>query len=81
MDILVWLGLGLITGALATIIMPRKDPGGGAVTILLGIAGALLAGFVGRIAGLYGPGERAGWIAATLGAAAILVVYNILRRR
>ncbi|HKR18051.1 GlsB/YeaQ/YmgE family stress response membrane protein [Rhizorhapis sp.] len=81
MDILIWLGLGLVAGALAKFVVPGKDPGGCVVTILLGIAGALLAGFVGRVAGLYGPGERAGWIAATLGAAAILVVYNILRRR
>lgn len=81
MDILIWLGLGLVAGALAKFVVPGKDPGGCVVTILLGIAGALLAGFVGRVAGLYGPGERADWIAATLGAAAILVVYNILRRR
>lgn len=81
MDILIWIALGLIAGVLAKMLVPGKDPGGCAVTILLGIAGALLAGFVGRIAGVYDAGERAGWIAATLGAAAILVVYNILRRR
>jgi uncharacterized membrane protein YeaQ/YmgE (transglycosylase-associated protein family) len=81
MDILIWIALGLIAGVLAKAIVPGKDPGGCAVTVLLGIAGALLAGFVGRIAGFYDAGERAGWIAATLGAAAILVVYNVLRRR
>lgn len=81
MDILIWIGLGLVAGVLAKAIVPGKDPGGCVVTILLGIAGALLAGFVGRVAGLYDAGERAGWIAATLGAAAILIVYNILRRR
>lgn len=81
MDILIWIGLGLLAGTLAKLVVPGKDPGGCVVTILLGIAGALLAGHVGRVAGLYGPGERAGWIAATFGAAAILVAYNMLRRR
>lgn len=81
MDLLIWIGLGLVAGVLAKWIVPGKDPGGCVVTILLGIAGALLAGYVGRVAGIYGPGERAGWIAATLGAAAILIVYNMLRRR
>jgi uncharacterized membrane protein YeaQ/YmgE (transglycosylase-associated protein family) len=81
MDILIWIALGLVAGVLAKLIVPGKDPGGCAVTVLLGIAGALLAGYIGRVAGVYDAGERAGWIAATLGAAAILVVYNILRRR
>lgn len=81
MDILIWIALGLVAGVLAKLIVPGKDPGGCAVTVLLGIAGALLAGYVGRIAGIYDAGEQAGWIAATLGAAAILVLYNILRRR
>jgi uncharacterized membrane protein YeaQ/YmgE (transglycosylase-associated protein family) len=81
MDILIWIALGLVAGVLAKLIVPGRNPGGCAVTVLLGIAGALLAGYVGRVAGIYDAGERAGWIAATLGAAAILVVYNILRRR
>lgn len=81
MDILIWIGLGLVAGVLAKLIVRGKNPGGCVVTILLGVAGALLAGYVGRVAGFYGPAERAGWIAATLGAAAILIVYNILRRK
>lgn len=81
MDLLIWIGLGLVAGALAKLVLPGRDPGGCVVTILLGIAGALLAGYVGRVAGIYGPGQRAGWIAATLGAVAILAVYNLLRRR
>ena len=81
MDILIWIAIGLVAGVLAKAIVPGKDPGGCAVTVLLGIAGALLAGFVGRVAGFYDAGERAGWVAATLGATAILIVYNILRRR
>ena len=81
MDVLIWIGLGLVAGVLGKLAVPGKDPGGCAVTMLLGIAGALLAGYAGRVAGIYGPGERAGWIAATLGAAAILIVYNLLRRK
>jgi uncharacterized membrane protein YeaQ/YmgE (transglycosylase-associated protein family) len=81
MDMLIWIGLGLLAGVLAKLIVPGEDPGGCVVTILLAIAGALLAGYVGRVAGIYGPGEQAGWIAATLGATAILIVYNMLRRR
>ena len=52
-----------------------------ALGLVAGILATLFVGFVGRVAGVYDAGERAGWIAATLGAAAILVVYNILRRR
>lgn len=81
MDLLIWIGFGLVAGALGRLIVPGRHPGGCAVTVLLGIAGALLAGYVGRVAGFYGPGERAGWIAATLGAAAILAAYHFLRRR
>lgn len=81
MDLLIWIGLGLVAGILAKLIVPGRDPGGCVITILLGIAGALLAGYVGRVAGIYGPDERAGWIAATLGATAILILYNMLRRR
>lgn len=81
MNLLIWIGLGLAAGVLARIAVPGKAPGGCVVTILLGIAGALLATFAGLIAGLYTAGERASWIAATLGAAAILVFYNIFRRK
>jgi uncharacterized membrane protein YeaQ/YmgE (transglycosylase-associated protein family) len=78
MDILGWILFGLLAGALARFIMPGRDPGGCVVTMLLGIAGALLAGFIGRIAGWYGPGESAGFIAAILGAIAILAAYRFL---
>lgn len=76
MDLLGWIFVGLLAGALARLIMPGRDPGGCIVTILLGIAGALLAGLVGRLAGFYSPGERAGFIAAVLGSVAVLALYR-----
>lgn len=81
MDLLGWIIVGLLAGAIAKWIMPGRDPGGCIVTILLGIAGALLAGFVGRLAGLYAPGQRAGFIAAILGAIAVLALYRWFARR
>ena len=80
-DILGWILLGGVAGVLGKLIMPGRDPGGCVVTILLGIAGALLAGFVGRSLGLYGPNGAAGWIAATLGAVVILFIYRLVARR
>lgn len=76
MELLGWIILGLFAGALARLVMPGRDPGGCVVTILLGIAGALLAGYVGRLLGIYAPGEAAGFIAAVLGAVAVLALYR-----
>jgi uncharacterized membrane protein YeaQ/YmgE (transglycosylase-associated protein family) len=81
MDLLAWIFIGLLAGALAKLVMPGRDPGGCVVTILLGIAGALLAGFVGRLMGFYAQGERAGFIAAVLGAISILAVYRLFAGR
>ncbi|WP_311269382.1 GlsB/YeaQ/YmgE family stress response membrane protein [Sphingobium sp. WCS2017Hpa-17] len=76
MDLLGWIVVGLLAGAIARLIMPGRDPGGCVVTILLGIAGALLAGFVGRLGGFYAPGQKAGFVAAILGAVAVLAIYR-----
>ncbi|QUT05241.1 GlsB/YeaQ/YmgE family stress response membrane protein [Sphingobium phenoxybenzoativorans] len=81
MELMGWIFLGLVAGAIAKFIMPGRDPGGCIVTILLGIAGALLAGYLGRVAGFYQEGERAGFFAAILGAVLILFVYRLLMRR
>ncbi|PZU58783.1 MAG: GlsB/YeaQ/YmgE family stress response membrane protein [Sphingobium sp.] len=81
MEVLGWIFLGLVAGALARFIMPGRDPGGCVVTMLLGIAGALLAGYVGRLAGFYAEGESAGFITATLGAVVILIAYRAIVRR
>lgn len=80
MEILWMLIIGLVVGALAKLIMPGNDPGGIIITMLLGVAGALLAGFLGRAAGWYGPGEPAGFIASILGAIALLGLYRVAVR-
>jgi uncharacterized membrane protein YeaQ/YmgE (transglycosylase-associated protein family) len=81
MGILSWILFGLVVGIIAKLLMPGRDPGGFIVTILIGIAGALLGGFVGQAMGLYGPGESAGWIMSILGAIVLLVLYRMLARR
>jgi uncharacterized membrane protein YeaQ/YmgE (transglycosylase-associated protein family) len=74
---LIWmLIIGLVVGVIAKAIMPGRDPGGMIITILLGIGGSLLAGFLGRIVGWYEPGEGAGIIASILGAVLILWLYR-----
>jgi uncharacterized membrane protein YeaQ/YmgE (transglycosylase-associated protein family) len=67
---------GLIIGAIAKLLMPGRDPGGIIVTMLIGVAGALLAGWAGRALGFYGPEEPAGWISSVLGAVVLLAIYR-----
>ena len=79
---LLWtLLIGLIVGALAKLIMPGKDPGGIIVTILLGIAGAFLGGFLGRLFGLYQPDQPAGFIMSLIGALILLGIYRVIKSR
>jgi uncharacterized membrane protein YeaQ/YmgE (transglycosylase-associated protein family) len=79
---IIWmLFIGLVVGALAKLVMPGKDPGGIFVTMLLGIAGALVAGFIGRLIGLYASGQRAGFIMSTLGAILLLALYRVITHR
>ena len=76
--ILAW----IVIGGLAKLLMPGKDPGGCIVTILLGVAGALLAGFLGRMVGWYGPEDQgAGFVAAVIGAFILLLLYRVLAGR
>ena len=76
-----WIIIGAVAGILGKFIMPGKDPGGFIVTILLGIAGALLAGFIGQAVGFYSAGQGAGWIGATVGAIVLLAVYRMVMGR
>ena len=75
-DLLIWILFGLVVGALAKLVMPGNDPGGIIVTILLGIAGSLLGGFLGRMLGLYDRGEAAGFLMSLVGAVLLLVIYR-----
>jgi len=76
---LAWIIIGGIAGAIAKFLMPGRDPGGCIVTVLLGIAGALLMGFLGTALGLQGDG--AGFVLAIVGAMIILFVYRLIARR
>ena len=79
--ILGWMLFGLVIGAIAKLLMPGRDPGGIIITMLLGILGAVVGGFVGRAMGLYEPGEPAGFFMATLGAIVLLFIYRMAFRR
>ena len=76
MSIVGWILFGLIVGVVAKILMPGRDPGGMIVTILLGIGGALVGGFLGRVLGWYGEGEPVGFIMAVIGAVVVLFAYR-----
>jgi uncharacterized membrane protein YeaQ/YmgE (transglycosylase-associated protein family) len=81
MGIIGWIIFGLIVGAVAKLLMPGRDPGGWIVTILLGIAGALVGGFLGRAVGWYGPNDAAGFLMALVGALVLLGLYRLTLRR
>jgi len=71
--------IGLIIGALAKFIMPGKDPGGIFITMLIGVAGAILATFLGSHLGLYREGQSAGFLMSLLGAVLLLVIYRLFK--
>ena len=76
---LIWVMIiGLIVGTLAKLIMPGRDPGGVITTMLLGIAGSIMGGFLGRALGLYGPHQSAGFVVSTLGAILLLALYRLV---
>ena len=78
---LLWMCLiGLVAGAIAKLIMPGKDPGGIIITMLLGIAGSLLAGYLGRAMGWYQAGQGAGLIMSVVGAILLLALYRVFKR-
>ena len=73
--------IGLVIGVIAKLLMPGKDPGGFIITILLGIAGSFLAGFIGRTMQWYSEGQPAGVIASVVGAIVLLLVYRMFFSR
>ena len=76
-----WIVFGLFVGAVAKLLMPGRDPGGIIVTMLLGIAGALIGGFLGRALGWYGPNDSAGFLMSLLGAVVLLWLYRMMMGR
>lgn len=76
-----WIIIGGLAGAIAKLLMPGKDPGGCLVTILLGIGGAVLAGWLGHLVRWYEPGEGASFVGAIVGAFIILLIYRLVARR
>jgi len=76
-SVLGWILFGLVVGAVAKLLMPGRDPGGFVITILLGIAGALIGGFLGRALGWYGEGEPAGFLMSLIGAVVLLFIYRL----
>jgi len=76
-----WIVIGGLAGAIAKFLMPGKDPGGCIITILIGIAGALVAGWLGKMIGWYDTNEGAGFIAAIVGAFILLGIYRLIAGR
>lgn len=81
MSIVTTIFIGLIVGLIARFVKPGDDKLGWIMTIVLGIAGALLAGYAGRAMGWYLPGEPAGFIASVVGAVILLVIYAMVKRK
>jgi uncharacterized membrane protein YeaQ/YmgE (transglycosylase-associated protein family) len=77
MSIIGWILFGLVVGIVGKLLMPGRDPGGFIITILLGIAGALLGGFIGQSLGFYREGEPAGFLMAVLGSIVLLLLYRM----
>lgn len=76
-----WILFGAIVGAIAKLLMPGRDPGGFIVTMLLGIAGAIMGGFIGRALGWYGPNDGAGFFMSLFGAILLLWIYRMVAVR
>lgn len=77
MSVIGWILFGLVVGIVGKLLMPGRDPGGFILTILLGVAGALLGGFVGQSLGFYQEGEPAGFLMAVVGSIVLLLLYRM----
>jgi uncharacterized membrane protein YeaQ/YmgE (transglycosylase-associated protein family) len=81
MHIIGWILFGLIVGIVAKFLMPGRDPGGFFITVLLGIVGSLLGGFLGRLVGWYGDGDPVGFVMAVVGSIVLLAAYRLTMGR
>ena len=81
MSILGWIFFGLVVGIIGKLLMPGRDPGGFIITTILGIVGALVGGFLGRVLGLYREGDPVGFVMAILGSIILLVLYRMFATR
>lgn len=76
MSILGWIVFGFIVGVVAKLLMPGRDPGGFIVTVAIGVVGALLGGFLGRLLGIYREGDPVGFVMAVIGSIVLLWIYR-----
>ena len=76
MSILGWIVFGFIVGVVAKLLMPGRDPGGFVVTIAIGVVGALIGGFLGRMLGIYREGDPVGFVMAVIGSILLLWIYR-----
>jgi uncharacterized membrane protein YeaQ/YmgE (transglycosylase-associated protein family) len=81
MTIIGWVFFGLIVGIIGKLLMPGRDPGGFVITTILGIVGALVGGFLGRVLGLYREGDPVGFVMAVIGSIILLVLYRMFATR
>jgi uncharacterized membrane protein YeaQ/YmgE (transglycosylase-associated protein family) len=80
MGIITMIVVGFIVGLLARAVMPGEQKLGIIMTIILGIVGAVVAGYLGQALGLYEPGEGVGWIGSIVGAVIVLFIYGLIVR-
>ena len=80
MDIVWTILIGLVVGIVAKLLTPGKGPGGFFLTAALGIAGSIIATYVGHAMGWYAPGQSAGFVGGLIGAIVLLVIYHLIMR-
>lgn len=81
MGIIASVFIGLLVGVVAKLLMPGRDPGGWIITILLGLAGSVVAGFLGRGLGWYQDGQPVGFLASVVGAIILLILYRLIAKK
>jgi uncharacterized membrane protein YeaQ/YmgE (transglycosylase-associated protein family) len=81
MSVIGWIVFGGLVGVVAKLLMPGRDPGGFIVTIVLGIVGALLGGYIGHALGIYQGNDPVGFVMAVIGSIILLVLYRFVARR